>query len=467
LKSNFDFLFENEDIENKLLLKMENRRRGRPVSSGKPSNYVTEKRWNSEAMGKADDNKVFQKSGKREYITDRKNRETIPLQVGAWYEDEIWKDSVVKFIKELITEHILNDPDTEAIRNSFFEFMDENPVNNMDFYKVFVSASYDPIFNYENLEKVGDIAIKLAFIRFVYIKNVKDNLNMDAATINNYVSRYLSADRFGKISKESLKMNSKNLILFNGKESVSMYEDVFESFCGALMSVGEIFNTGFGYFLCQRLAETLTLPEFLNLNFSDQERFEAVPPFTWIKEIYDTIGRAEGDVDEKNNGFILTRTDEDTVSYRFEITKSLKRIIEKYLSGGAKLEDNLVIYETDFRDNNSETLKILNAECASKAREFLVNNGFDDEFILRLKLGKQRSRLEYNGVDVKKLDKKIKEKEIIGLDVEAKDNTLLLKLNEITKKNGQFVYTTVMVRPYTKRTKTEDEVALFNDYIKV
>jgi len=455
---------------------MENKpaRRGRPPSDGKPSNYSsTQRKVNSEAYDNPNFSQQKQNSwteqkrpsGPKKYIVDR-NNQTITLQAGVWYEDEIWKDSVIRFIKELISEHILNDPETETIKNSFFNFLDENPINCLDFYKVFVSQTYDPVYNYENLEKMGDTAIKLAFTRFVYIKNVKDNLNMDAAAVNNYVSTYLSKGSFGVLAKDKLKINSKNIILFNGTESMSMFEDVFESFCGALLSIGEMFSSGFGYFMCQRFAETMTNPEFLNLTFSLEEKQEAVPPFTWIKEIYDTIGRAEGDSYEEKNGVILTVTDQDTISYRFEITKSVKKIIEKYLSGGIKLDDNLVVYETGFLDNTPDNLQILNNECASKAREFLVNNGFDDEFILRLKLGKRRNRLEYNGLDVRKLDKKIKDNNILGLETKENRNSSLMILNEITKVNGEFKYKTVMVRPFTKRTKKEDEIALFNDYLK-
>lgn len=403
------------------------------------------------------------------YITGQMTfPETIPIEIGKWYEDEIWKDEVMRFSKSLITDYVLNLDQDEPIRTQFFNFLDENSIHAFDFYKAFISETEDPIYNYETLEKIGDSAIRAAMNRYIYIKNSLEDLELGPEGITDYINKYSSKKEFADISKNVLKISSAN-IRYIGTESPTLYEDVFEAFTGAMFSTGEIFRSGFGYFMCQRFTETLMGPGFFDIKFTPDETYKAKPAQNILKELYELIPDVPQAEKSKSGLYDIFNEDRTKYAVKFELSPSLRNYIEKIFPGSVIDPKRAVVYKSDFVPHTKDNIQILRGIAARKGADYLKASGFDEELIMKIRFTKQLMKMKRYGLDIEKLKRKLDDRNIIALVKKEDDKFGLIEIREVTRLHGKaklFKETTIASRKFVPGDdKNAIEMAMYEEYI--
>jgi dsRNA-specific ribonuclease len=148
-----------------------------------------------------------------------------------------WKKGVIQFVKSILSKIEKDD----ARINKILE--DQNI-----WFVAFTHKSYNPNpgENYEELEKVGDAAAGLAFIEYVYNRFE----NVTASEIGEYKAHYLSKTEQSTIS---INLGIPKWIRTPLDKSIHIFEDVLESFFGALLLSGNDVRPGLGYVLCYNL----------------------------------------------------------------------------------------------------------------------------------------------------------------------------------------------------------------------
>lgn len=116
------------------------------------------------------------------------------------------------------------------------------------------SYNPDPMGNYDVLESVGDEACALAFKD--YVSSVQKNPRIDKGELSVSKSRYMSKEfqaDFGSNMKLVRWIITDPII----KASVKANEDLFESFCGALIRTGDVIKGGLGYLLVRNFLTSI------------------------------------------------------------------------------------------------------------------------------------------------------------------------------------------------------------------
>jgi len=125
----------------------------------------------------------------------------------------------------------------------------------------FTHESYDPNYNFERLEFMGDMVLKFAFSKYL-LKRFPDQSNAGLTELNR---AYMSADLQGKLS-QSLGFPQLTRVAREMTITPGIVKDIFESFFGALAEVGDTAQgQGVGYIRCYNLIVELFQSITINL----------------------------------------------------------------------------------------------------------------------------------------------------------------------------------------------------------
>jgi dsRNA-specific ribonuclease len=131
--------------------------------------------------------------------------------------------------------------------------------------------------NYEILEKIGDAAMKLAFIEYLY-ERIE---GIDESEISELQIFYLSKVEQSKLSN---KLKLSDFVLIEIKKTIHTAEDILESFFGALFLTGNNIKPAYGYLLCFNMIVYL----FDDIELLDDEKTNVA--ITQLKELLESIG---------------------------------------------------------------------------------------------------------------------------------------------------------------------------------
>ena len=100
--------------------------------------------------------------------------------------------------------------------------------------------------NYEELEKLGDVVMKMFFINYL-MKRFPRITRLQLSELNN---RYMSKEEQAPVAK---KLGLQNWIRTPLDVNKQMTEDILEAVFGALLQIGDAVKLGLGYVLCYNL----------------------------------------------------------------------------------------------------------------------------------------------------------------------------------------------------------------------
>ncbi len=215
----------------------------------------------------------------------------------------------------------------------------------------FTSETFDPTFNYEDPEYVGDRVLKVVYPKYLSLRypdyNRKELSNVDMLVMEKK-NQYDLAFELGLI--DLIKVPHRNLI------PVGVGGDVFEAFFGALDKVGDLVMPGTGMVLCFNLIAYIfnqnAIPENLKLGSSKmivEQIFKRLllPPLT-LK------------IERNNVTVISLELTNEHLAYFNNRNKFLKPVIG-YAKGKSQKPTIIKAYEN--------------------AYEYLINQGINDQFI--------------------------------------------------------------------------------------
>lgn len=123
--------------------------------------------------------------------------------------------------------------------------------------KAFTTRDYNPNYdeNYEILEKIGDAAMKDAFIPYIINRYARQNRRLDQREISLVQARYLSGRELAPIAS---RLNLSRYVLSLLDKSMKTYEDVFEAVVGALKIIGDYkFDRGQGQLIVEEFVTSI------------------------------------------------------------------------------------------------------------------------------------------------------------------------------------------------------------------
>lgn len=161
--------------------------------------------------------------------------------------DQEWINAYQNHIRSLLTTLVVNESETNLLNSLLVPTAMNGEINPMLIWILAVThESYqpDPTSNYDQLEATGDAALKLAFKDFLThsIPDIKDS------ELNEYTSRYMSGE-FQIPLGEKMHLIDWVITEPGVTATVKINEDLFESFCGALIRIGDLIKPGLGYVL--------------------------------------------------------------------------------------------------------------------------------------------------------------------------------------------------------------------------
>lgn len=225
----------------------------------------------------------------------------------------------------------------------------------MVFRQAFIHPSYDPAFNYEFLEFRGDVVVNLAMTQYLqhrfpnvvavsWLTKLKHNLvSKNFLSTLSLSGGFFKHILYGKEIEHIVRKDPTKNEMF-----VSMMEDVFEAFAGALTQVVDsISPRGVGYAISYKIIASFCDTQEISLDWEDV--FDAK---TRLKELYDVL--EWGDLSE----FISTRYD--------KARNKTRAIIKGYPRGKDKPKSDIV---HAFGDNDKKAQE----EAAENALDILLN----------------------------------------------------------------------------------------------
>nr|CAC19124.1 CIV iridoviral protein homologue [Diadromus pulchellus ascovirus 4a] len=130
--------------------------------------------------------------------------------------------------------------------------------NSKIFAAAFTTADYDPKFNYEFFEQLGDLTINKFIVsymsrRFPQLRN-RNGVNVLATLRISYGSKNVLSGLSSKYGLDKLVRMTREESLDKTKSRLSVFEDVFEALFGAIEFVFDRDNfPGMGYVFCYRI----------------------------------------------------------------------------------------------------------------------------------------------------------------------------------------------------------------------
>lgn len=151
--------------------------------------------------------------------------------------------------------------------------------------KAFTHETYDIDVrnNYENFETLGDKFVGAAFTLYTY-NYFEGNINEQELT--NYKNQYMQKLYQAEVSR-FMKLGNWLRLSEDTKPTFKMFEDVFESFCGAMHIVGDLVKPGFGFVLVRKLVDLI----FSKIKLDP--RYGRDAPRTTVGQMFQGLGYAD------------------------------------------------------------------------------------------------------------------------------------------------------------------------------
>jgi len=121
--------------------------------------------------------------------------------------------------------------------------------------QVFIDSSVDREYNYERLEAIGDMVMKLTVITFLNKLSLEAGEGMLTPKQHTETTRKLVTNKY--IAPFAAKYKLAPLIKSVRPVNLDMRADIIEALFGALFIIGNEISAGFGYVMSQKLAESL------------------------------------------------------------------------------------------------------------------------------------------------------------------------------------------------------------------
>lgn len=186
----------------------------------------------------------------------------IPRRSGNLKVDsEAWLDSFRSYIRSIISSLVLSvEVVPEAEKDNLLESLTGPTKANGNQNLLLIwrlaftheSAAPDVQSNYDQLEAVGDRTLGAAFKDFTRQKYPR----VTDKELTEYSSRYMSMEFQMPLGK---KMHLLDWVILHPsvEPAEKMYEDLFESFCGALVLTGDAVKPGLGYLLVRNIIRSI------------------------------------------------------------------------------------------------------------------------------------------------------------------------------------------------------------------
>ena len=192
--------------------------------------------------------------------------------------DQKWIDGLKEFLYTQILPMAEPDPERRMKLLSKNEVTGYDPM--ITWIAAFTSETYNPNVgeNYEELETLGDSAMKYAFKRYLRERYPGINRGELSELSNHYLSKPLQAP-------VGYKLKLQDWVRTPVDKNTHMFEDLLESLFGALSEIGDnVFAFGAGYVLCYRLLVSIYNKIDIDLNVLKGHIK------TQVKEIFDKLG---------------------------------------------------------------------------------------------------------------------------------------------------------------------------------
>jgi len=226
----------------------------------------------------------------------------------------------------------------------------------------FTHRNVDATSNYEKLEFYGDKVVNYAFTSYIR-KRFNDNIDPKEGTL--LLNQYMSKDYQANLSR---KLGLVDLVRYNPADpdnpniNVSVQEDIFESFLGALSTlVDDRIQPGLGYVYVFNLISDI---------FNEVEVLRAEKdPVTQLKELYEKLGWGTLRYDHENSDY----------PGRGRRKAIIRNIMGEIIGVGY-----------------GKTNAAANSDAAANALNLLAQQGFTAEHAEKEKLRRSRENPEFN-----------------------------------------------------------------------
>lgn len=311
---------------------------------------------------------------------------------------------------------------------------------------------FDPRFNYESLETLGDSALGLGLVEYL----TKRYPNITPEQITNLKAKYVSKDTLRDISKRLYGFDNWVLLLppivkngefyydnsINISEYVSILEDVFEAFLGAMFLIGD----KFGYPLVKQFVEKTYDRYGIDMK-------EAKGPVkTRLQQMIEAFTK-----DKIRETYIKNKTD-NTIT--LELPESL---IQTLGAMGIRLKPVIA-------KSNGQTKG--NAERAAYEQGFayVASQGFTEDFVNNYKIESIKTKYPELQDRMLALDQRLKEDGFVTFEFDDPNITqtstsIIIQLRGITPEGEIIVLGTVRV-PSDQAGKQSGRVQLVDNYLR-
>lgn len=245
---------------------------------------------------------------------------------------------------------------------------------NFEIWKqAFTDQTYDIMNNFEQLEIIGDIAAKLAFVKYL----IALHPDISPSHITNYSHYYMAASFQSELSRV---LGFPKWLRSKTSENVKIDEDLFESFCGALDKVAGITEvylfTNKNYELAYICSPHKLVYNFINLIFSNFTLDDTKAQGS-SKTILLEIGRALGwNIESQNRDIIYTNAPK--FPYTTKITLSRHAIQSLAQHGFYNIPNEIGVGEGNTKEEADNNASIT-------ALRFLESKGMDSSWRRKIK----------------------------------------------------------------------------------
>jgi dsRNA-specific ribonuclease len=312
------------------------------------------------------------------------------------------------------------------------------PKNMKIWNDAFTHESLDRNNNYEDMEKIGDAMLKLYFTQYL----LKKDPSLDKAELTYLVNWYLSENYLPTLSR---KYNFVKYIESKVPLRPKFFEDVFESFFGALFEVSENIQKDNGYIVGRNMAYHIF--DEIDLDLSDTGPKETDPKSFILQNIFQKIKiPVPQEVDEKRD---------NRVDMNIVISPDAWYFFDER---GIRLPTNYIIGH-----GSGITKDIARKNAWRVARENLEKRGITKQYINQVAEKLNFAHLElYDAVRKKYTDEGFKGIKL-GTDIDTRGTFYQLLATKDLKN-----YNNILVENFATGSDRDNEVLiLFRDYLAI
>ena len=207
---------------------------------------------------------------------------SLPVNMASTHTEETF----AKFISGLLRRTGLSSKRIEELTR---------PAPIADFAQAFVPSEVNPRSNYERLEFEGDVVVNLVVVEYIFLRfpsitdvgyatRIKHNLISKKQL--GVMAMRLGFDRYARYGEKVKISLSRDPVRESNPDWLSLMEDIFEAFVGALVRLSNArWTRGVGYHLAFSFISSI-----LDEMGVDTEYEKVYDPKTRLKEIYDQEG---------------------------------------------------------------------------------------------------------------------------------------------------------------------------------